>query len=94
MARVGDVVVVIGCLPSTCVVWLAHVVFLHFVAEWSVPTVTGDMPTPMDSFSFTKISPEQAAMFGGAGPGWMYSQELRIATFSERSVVSVSMAQE
>ena len=64
---------------------------IHFIVQWTVPIITGDIPPPLASFSFTKISSDQGATFGGAGPGG-YSSDLRIATVSRDSVVSVSIA--
>ena len=66
-----------------------HVVFIQFIVQWAVPTITGDIPPPLAYFSFTKISSDQGAMFGGHGPGGR-SSDLRIATVSRDSVVSVS----
>ena len=56
-----------------------------------MPTITGDIPPPLAHFSFTKISSDQGVMFGGYGPGGR-SSDLRIATVSRDSVVSVSIA--
>ena len=62
--------------------------FHHSVAEWTTPTVTGDIPLPMAGFSFTQISAEEAVMFGGEGPEGQ-SSVLCVATISVDSVVSV-----
>ena len=79
---------------AKCVHGLASMccVFLHFVARWTIPNVTGDIPPPLSEFSFNKFSSDQAAMFGGVGPGSLYTNELRVATMTASSVVSVSMA--
>ena len=53
--------VLIACFP--------YHVFLHSLAQWIIPTVTGDIPPPIARFSFTQISSDQAVMFGGDGPG-------------------------
>ena len=59
------------------------------IADWTVPAVTGDIPPPMAFLSFTKISSNQAALFGGYGPESGYISGLRLATVSKDSVVSV-----
>ena len=46
-----------------------HVLFPHSVAEWTIPTVTGDIPPPIAHFSFTQISSDTAIMFGGDTAG-------------------------
>ena len=65
--------------------------FLYFLVQWTVPTITGAIPSPLAGFSFTKISSDQGAMFGGTGPGGR-SSDLRIATVTRDSVVSMSIA--
>ena len=65
--------------------------FLHFIAQWTVPSTTGDIPPPLAGFSFTKISSEKGAMLGGYGPEGD-SGGLRVATVSRDSVVSMSIA--
>ena len=65
------------------------VVCLCFVAEWTTPVITGDIPPPASDFSFTKISADQGVMFGGYGPNG-FSSELRVATVHRGSVVSVN----
>ena len=69
---------------------VAHVVFPCSIADWTFPTVTGDIPPPMEGFSFTQISSKQAAVFGGYVPGSGFNAELRLATVSRDSVVSVA----
>ena len=39
--------------------------FPHSVEEWTIPTVTGEIPPPIADFSFTQISSDTAIMFGG-----------------------------
>ena len=56
-----------------------------------MPIITGDIPPPLCNFSFTKFSFNQGVIFGGYGPGGE-SSDLRIATVSRDSVVSVSIA--
>ena len=84
--------VFISCV-SECIISLPCVPFLHFihVVQWTVPTITGDIPPPMAGFSFTKISSGRGAMFGGLGPRGQYSSDVRIATISRDSVVSESI---
>ena len=65
-----------------------YVTLLCWIAEWSVPVITGDMPPPASDFSFTKISSEKGVMFGGYGPTG-FSSALRLATVGKGSVVSV-----
>ena len=84
------IVIFISCV-SACIVSLPCVAFFHFIVQWTVPTITGDIPPPLANFSFTKISSNQGAMFGGHGAR-DYSSDLRIATVSRDSVVSVSIA--
>ena len=67
-----------------------HVVFPHSTAQWTIPTVTGDIPPPIADFSFTKISSDQAVLFGGDDPGFLSgTSDIRLATVSRDSVVSV-----
>ena len=64
--------------------------FVYYIAEWSIPVVTGDTPPPASDFTLTKISADQGVMFGGYGPKG-FSSELRIVTVGSRgSVVSMS----
>ena len=67
---------------STCCVF-------HSIAEWTIPTVTGDIPPPMHNFSFTQISSHEAVLFGGEGLGDHNFSDLRLATVRRDSVVSV-----
>ena len=90
MAMVFTVVFISCVHGSACISYLPCVAFLHFVVEWTVPTITGDRPPPLAYFSFTKIASNQGAVFGGFGPGGR-SNDLRIATVSRDNVVSVSI---
>ena len=65
---------------------MAHV---PFAAEWTIPTVSGDIPPPMAYFSLTQIANNQAVLFGGLGPGGVAFSELRLATAKGDSVVSM-----
>ena len=60
-----------------------------YIAQWTIPIVTGDIPPPMANFSFTPFSSNQAVLFGGEGPGLKIFSDLRLATVSRDSVVSV-----
>ena len=71
----------------TCSISLPHPIFPS-VAEWTTPSITGDIPPPLAYFSLTQISVEQALMHGGHGPGGS-SSVVRVATVSRDSVVSV-----
>ena len=71
--------ITVACFPY-------HVLFAHSVAEWTIPTLTGDIPPPITYFSFTQISSDTAVMFGGNEAGH-YSSELYPATVGKHSVV-------
>ena len=58
----------------------------HSVAEWTIPIVTGDIPTPIAEFSLTQISSDTAIMFGGDTIG-RNSSGLYLATVGRDSVV-------
>ena len=60
--------------------------FPHSVAEWTIPSVTGDIPPPIADFSFTQISNDTAIMFGGETTGHL-SSELYLATVGRDRVV-------
>lgn len=70
---------------------IMHVLCSSSTAEWTTPTITGDTPPPMRDFSCTKLSGEQAVMFGGFGPEGC-SSDLRVATIARDSVVSMLMS--
>ena len=78
----------LNTVHCTYIVSLPCVVFPHFIADWTVPTITGDIPPPLAHFSFTKISTDQAVMFGGYGPGGRLAV-LRVAYVERDSVVSL-----
>ena len=69
----------IACFPH-------HVLFYHSLAEWTIPTVTGDIPPAIAYFSFTQISSDTAVMFGGE-TAESISSELYLATVGTDSVV-------
>ena len=58
-----------------------------YIAKWTIPAVTGGVPPPTSEFSFTQVSSDQAVMFGGDTPGFVYSEELYLATVGSNSVV-------
>ena len=60
--------------------------FPHSIADWTIPTVTGDIPPPIAYFSFTQITSDTAVMFGGDTTG-LGSSELYLATVGRDSVV-------
>ena len=72
-----------ACLFS---VLLSCISFPLFIAQWMVPLVTGDVPPPVAEFSFTKISSDQAVLFGGCVLGGV-SSELWLATVNWDNVV-------
>ena len=78
-------------MKSTCFVSISHVC-PHSIGQWTIPTVTGDTPPPVAEFSFTKISSDQAVMFGGQSPEITYLSDLRLASVSRDSVVGMSLA--
>ena len=61
-------------------------VFPHSLAQWTIPTVSGDIPPPTSEFSFTQVSSNQAVLFGGDAAGFI-SSELYLATVGRDSVV-------
>ena len=61
--------------------------FALSVAEWTIPTVTGDIPPPIAEFTFTQISSDTAVMFGGIATVIRSSAELYLATVGRDSVV-------
>ena len=60
--------------------------FPHSVAQWTIPTVTGDIPPPIAEFSLTQISSDTAVMFGGSITRDL-SSELYLATVGRDNVV-------
>ena len=73
-------------LLKVCITCFPCHVFLHSLAEWTVPTVTGDIPSPIAHFSFTQISYNKAIMFGGNATAHLQS-ELYLAAVGRNSVV-------
>ena len=79
-------------MGRTCFISITHAVFPHSIVQWTIPTVTGDIPPPVAEFSLTQIANNQAVLFGGQDPRAQVYSELRLATVSRDSVVSVNTA--
>ena len=60
---------------------------LLFLGEWITPTVTGDRPPPIQSFTLTSVTNNTAVLFGGWTNG--LSNNVYIINFTKTSVVSV-----
>ena len=58
-----------------------------YVGEWTIPTVTGDIPPPLSGFSFTQVSSLNAIMFGGSMATFVSSEELYLTTVDRDIVV-------
>ena len=64
------------------------IVFIIPTDHWISPSVSGDKPPPVSSFTLSKIANAKVLLYGGKtaqGP----SSELRVATVLGYSVVSV-----
>ena len=57
------------------------------LGKWITPTVTGDRPPPISSFTLTSVTNNTAVLFGGATNG--FSNNVYIINFNKTSVVSV-----
>ena len=60
----------------------------YFLGEWITPTVTGDRPPPIRSFTLTLVTNNTGVLFGG----WTnngFSNNVYIIKFVKASVVSV-----
>ena len=71
---------------------------LLFLGEWITPTVTGDRPPPISSFTLTSVTNNTAILFGGAFTNEKSNKEksnkeksnnVYIINFTKTSVVSV-----
>ena len=62
---------------------------LLFLGDWTSPTVTGDRPPPINSFTLTSITNTTAILFGGDIDQDNESNALYIFEFANTSVVSV-----
>ena len=81
----GQCVCVCVCV-SVCLCLCINVGLL-FLGEWLTPTVTGDRPPPIYSFTLTSVTNNTAVLFGGYTNG--YSNNVYIISFTKTSVVSV-----
>ena len=61
---------------------------LLFLGEWITPTVTGDRPPPIWSFTLTSVTNNTAVLFGGGTTNGA-SNNVYIINFTKTSVVSV-----
>ena len=58
------------------------------LGEWITPTVTGDRPPPIDTFTLTSVTNNTAVLFGGQTTKGD-SNNVYIIDFTKTSVVSV-----
>ena len=61
---------------------------LLLLGEWITPTVTGDRPPPIHSFTITSVTNNTAVLFGGATTNDL-SNDVYIINFTKTSAVSV-----
>ena len=61
---------------------------LLFLGEWITPTVTGDRPPSIHSFTLTSVTNNTAVLFGGDTTN-KFSNNVYIINFTKTSVVSV-----
>ena len=67
-----------------CVLMLVY----YSLGDWITPTVTGDRPPPISSFTLTSVTNNTAIFFGGLTTnGW--SNNVYYINFTKTSVVSV-----
>ena len=77
-------------INSQCVcVCVCSYYFYYFLGEWTSPTVTGDRPPPIYSFTFTSITNTTAILFGGDIGARRYNNDVYVFEFTDTSVVSV-----
>ena len=62
---------------------------LLFLGEWITPSVTGDRPPPISSFTLTSVTNNTAVLFGGWTTNRDNSNNVYIINFTKTSVVSV-----
>ena len=60
----------------------------YILGKWISPTVTGDRPPPIHSFTLTSINNSSAILFGGDTANGL-SNNVYILNFTDTSVVSV-----
>ena len=58
---------------------------LIFLGEWITPTVTGNRPPPLRSFTHTSVTNNTAVLFGG----YHSEDSVYIINFTKASVVSI-----
>ena len=63
-------------------------VVLLFLGEWITPTVTGERPPPIRSFTLLSVANNTAVLFGGYTTNG-YSNNVYSINFTKTSVVSV-----
>ena len=61
---------------------------LLFLGEWITPTVNGDRPPPIEAFTLTSVTNNNAVLLGGYTTNGM-SNNVYIINFTKTSVVSV-----
>ena len=60
---------------------------LLFIGEWITPTVTGNRPPHISSFTLTSVTNNTAVLFGGLTTNG-FSNNIYIINFTKTSVVS------
>ena len=64
------------------------ILFLLFLGEWTLLTVTGDRPPPISNFTLRSITNTTSLLFGG-NIGYEARNDVYIFEFTDTSVVSV-----
>ena len=62
---------------------------LIYIGEWITPTVIGDRPPPISSFTLTSVTDNTAVLYGGYTPNGI-SNNVYIINFTKTLLVSVS----
>ena len=62
--------------------------FNHNLGEWISPTVTGNRPPPIVSFTLTSVTNNTAVLFGGTPNGSLSSNKMYFINFRKTFVVS------
>ena len=66
-----------------------RVLMLHgLLGEWITPTVTGDRPPPIISFTLVSVNNNKAILFGGSTTNGA-SSNVYIINFTKTTVVSI-----
>ena len=69
--------------------WAPGINYYYFLGEWISPTVTGDRPPPIDTFTLTSVTNNTAVLFGGnTWTNILGNNNLYIINFRKTSVVS------